>query len=52
MSKIKIYGEWPQNSGCGGKETCQYPITLTDQDRNDEGLNRDNNKMDGEKKQI
>lgn len=31
---------------------CQYAITLTDQDRNGEGLNRDNNKMDGEKKQI
>lgn len=28
----------PETSGYGGKETCQSPITQTDQDRNDEGL--------------
>ena len=42
----------PETSGYGGKETCQSPITLTDQDRNNEGLNRDNNNKDGEKTQI
>lgn len=43
----KNYGDALQNSDCTSKETLSYVI-LTDQDRKDEGLNRNNDNVDGE----
>lgn len=37
-----------ENSEQGGRKTFYYAITLTDQDRNAVGLNRDNDNMDEE----
>lgn len=41
-----------ENSEHEGKEMYQFAITLAYQDRNDEGLNRENNNMDGDRKEI